>query len=139
MGSVLLIGGGSSAGKTTAATMIASWPSVTTRLRRPAPAGRHPDAFHCRSRLGLAAIAPAEPPSQDTELLRGPIMRAVERMRESGGVIEGEGIEPDLVTRLQRRSSVSVVYVIETDSDRIRATLNARRPNGRFVRDGNST
>ena len=132
MGRVLLIGGGSSVGKTTAATKVASWaqlPLVSVDQIRE----------EVSPRPFAAEAVWDSPPShlldvlrEDTQLLRGPITSAVESMRESGGVIEGEGIEPDLVTCLQRRSSVSVVYVIEVDGDRIRATLNARRQNGRF-------
>jgi hypothetical protein len=64
-----------------------------------------------------------------TRRLHPAILGAVEQLAPTGGVIEGEGIDPQLVADLAP-ASMTAVYVIEPSPTRLRATLRARAPGG---------
>lgn len=131
---ILLIGGPSSVGKTTAATTIAEIAGVplvsVDDLRR----DLGPSPFADDTSWDLPSGNLLEVLRQDTRLVRPSIVRAVEALAdEGGGVIEGEGIEPDLATSLSQSFDVAAVYIIETEPARIRATLESRPSSARFL------
>ena len=131
---VLLIGGSSNVGKTTAARSVAAAlgvdcvsldDCVPPRVRASSPF--HDDAIWDSDpgvlldalRAHTAALAPTVRELVDRERVRG------------DAVVEGEGIEPRLVTGWTH-FDVRAVFVVETSVQRLRATLTARdSPGGR--------
>lgn len=140
---VILIGGGSSVGKSTAAAEIArqhgfrhlqvdalrseKWSPAVTFFAGPATVwDLEPEILRDRL-IEMGAV------------LRPHILRLVSRQLASGAptVIEGEGIEPSLLESLTNRT-VRQVFVAELNEDRLAETLANRRSAGadRFRRLG---
>jgi hypothetical protein len=67
-----------------------------------------------------------------TRRLHPAILGAIEELAPTGGVIEGEGIDPRLVAGLVP-AGMTAVYVIETSPIRLRATFQARPSRARFT------
>lgn len=67
-----------------------------------------------------------------TERLQVPILACISDLAATGGVIEGEGIDPRLAPALAA-AGVATVYVIETDADQLRETFIARPSQDRFL------
>jgi hypothetical protein len=67
-----------------------------------------------------------------TRRLHPSILEAVEQLASTGGVIEGEGVDPRLVADLAP-ARMTAVYVIETSPIRLRATFQARASGARFT------
>ena len=67
-----------------------------------------------------------------TRWLHPAILEAVEQIATTGGVIEGEGIDPRLAAALAS-AGVPAVYVIETDPTRLHATFRTRRSGSQFT------
>lgn len=134
MGTVL-IGGSSNVGKTTAARSVAAalgapcisiddWipPSVagSSAFDDDRIWNSDPDELVAALRAQTGALAPT-------------VRELVERARARGRtvVIEGEGVEPRVATRLGG-DDVHAVFVVESSAQRIRATLQQRdSPGGR--------
>lgn len=130
---VLLIGGGSSVGKTTAATALAetmALPLVSVdALRRDIG----PSPFRDDATWDLPPARLLEVLRENTRIVGPAIVRAVGTLSDGGGgVIEGEGIEPDLVASLSTSLDVKAVYIIETEHSLIRAALEARPSSATF-------
>lgn len=67
-----------------------------------------------------------------TARLHPPILAVVDDLAVTGGVIEGEGIDPRLTGRAAG-NGVSTVYVIESDPGRLRVTFLSRPSRDRFM------
>lgn len=128
---VLLIGGGSSAGKTTAATALATERGI--------------------ERIDIGEIqraidGPWEPFVVDQGTWRSPATELCQRLVAKGrstepylvrrideltfagvgAIVEGEGVHPTAPARCARVDRVRAVFVIERDGDRLYATLDGR-------------
>jgi 2-phosphoglycerate kinase len=135
---LILIGGGSSLGKTTAAAEIARLYGMqhlqidAVRAEEPDPAvnfvGSSPEVWDLRPEILRDRLM------QMGALLRPHILRLVSTQLASGvpSVIEGEGIEPSLVESLSHQT-VRLVFVAEVSEKRLAETL-ANRPSAGAVR-----
>lgn len=133
---VVAIGGSASAGKTTCAPAVAALLGLdrvlhVDDLARDMQRTDEPHVFDAMS----------HPWSREPEYLVDQLVQwtaklhpligtAIDSLTATGGVIEGEGIDPRLVSHSML--DVGCVYVIETDPDRLRATFLARPSAGRF-------
>jgi hypothetical protein len=129
---VILIGGGSSVGKTTAAAEIARRRGLchlqvdALRAEEPNPAvdfiGSSPEVWDLGPEILRDRLI------QMGALLRPDILRLVSKQLASGvpTVIEGEGIEPSLLESLIE-GAVRLVFVAEVNENRLAETL-AMRP-----------
>ena len=72
---------------------------------------------------------------EETASLHPALLRLVGQLRENGGgaIIEGEGVEPDVVEAFAEDRHVHAVYVIETDPEMLRRTFAARASAARFL------
>jgi len=134
--SVLAIGGSASVGKTAAALSVAAGRGVAVvhvddlrhEMVGPGFAATMPDVWR-RPGAELVDIL-----RDETARLVPPITAAVAGLLASatGGVIEGEGIEPALTARWSP-DDVHAVFVVEDDADRLRAVFAARSSRDRFL------
>jgi len=132
---VILIGGGSSVGKTTAAAEIARRGGLR-HLQVDALRSEEPDPA-VNVFAGSAKVWDLEPEIlrdrliQLGALLRPHILRLVSKQLASGvpTVIEGEGIEPSLLESLTN-CTVRPVFVAEVNENRLAETLANRRSAG---------
>lgn len=134
---VLLIGGGASAGKTTAALSIARQLAVGPLVHLDDVRREDPRVVH---RLGDTSVWDREPAEllqlllEETASLHGVVAQLVAALRpnDGGAIVEGEGVEPELVSRLND-APVRCAYVIETDPVVLSRTFAARGPAARFL------
>jgi hypothetical protein len=135
---ILLIGGGSSVGKTTAALSIAHGPDVEPVVHLDDVRRENPRAVH---RLDVAGVWDSAPSDllqlllEETASVRAVLAHLVGGMGSDGlgAIIEGEGVEPELVDTLGADAPARFVYVIETDPVVLRRTLASRPSAGRFL------
>jgi hypothetical protein len=134
---VVAIGGSASVGKTTCAAGVARILGVTRIVHVDDLSA---DLQRAGQRHFLDTIdQPWSQPPVDlakgllgwTARLHPLILAAVDDLAVTGGVIEGEGIDPRFASHVGR-GVVSTVYVIESDPDRLRATFLARPSRDRF-------
>ena len=132
---LLMIGGGSSVGKTTVAHELGRRLGADVIDVDALPRDR---AVGLDGRLSEPGIWD-RPPSNLFQLLlettRGlaPRLRATIEARSlavEGAVVEGEGIEPRLFDAFEAGAQVRPVFVIETDPHRLRETLSHRVSRG---------
>ena len=135
---ILLIGGGASAGKTTAALSIAHELGVERVVRLDDARRGHPQDVH---RLDGADVWDSAPDDlfqlllEETASRHAVLAHLVAGMRSDGtrAIIEGEGVEPEIVETLAASAPVRGVYVIETDAVVLRRTFAARPSAPRFL------
>lgn len=130
-GVVLLIGGGSNLGKTTAAAQVAVELGAA-----------HIEVDELRDELDGTSGDPFSTPDvwlrpvdelfqglvESTSGIVGELVRLIERHAAGGGaaIIEGQGIEPNVLGLIDPGSDVRSVFVIEADPSRIATTLRGR-------------
>ena len=135
---VLLIGGGASAGKTTAALSIANEPGAGPVVHLDDVRRGHPRAVRRLDGAGVWDNAPRDLLQlllEETASLRAVLAQLVAGVRSdgTGTIVEGEGVEPEIVEALAPGAPVRGVYVIETDAVVLRRTFATRASAGRFL------
>jgi hypothetical protein len=98
----------------------------------------HPDAVHRLDGTGVWDAAPGDLLKLllvETASLHGVLAHLVAGMLSAGRgvIIEGEGVEPEVIDRLGADARVRCVYVIETDPVVLRRTFVARPSADRFL------
>lgn len=120
----ILIGGCSSIGKTTAAELLSKHLGVT-----------HCPLDKIRNSFGHPIFREFDSPEvwdNDIEDLVSIVRQMSIQLRPiiekwcintQSGLLEGEGIEPDMVSKLSYTNNLKVIYIIETDAERLHTTL----------------
>jgi hypothetical protein len=135
---ILLIGGSASTGKTTAALSIAHELGVEPVVHLDDVWRGHPQAVHRMDAAGVWDSAPGDLLQlllEETASRNVVLAHLVAGMRSdgTGAIIEGEGVEPEIVQTLAAAAPVRAVYVIETDAVVLCRTFAARPSAGRFL------
>jgi hypothetical protein len=135
---VVAIGGSASVGKTTCAERVAELLGVSEVIHVDDLSKRIQDNGepHPLETIDQPWRRPPTYLAQQliewTPRLHPAILEAVEQAASTGGVIEGEGIDPRLAPELAS-AGVAAVYVIETDPTRLHGTFRTRQSRSRFT------
>ena len=132
---VLLIGGGSNVGKTTAAAQLSAElgaEHVEVDELRGELDGRSGDPFAISNAWLRPVDELFECLVESTSRIADPLARLIDRHAARGGaaIIEGQGIEPSVLGLIDLGFDVRAVFVIEADRNRIETTLRGRDSDG---------
>jgi broad-specificity NMP kinase len=120
------IGGSSSVGKTTTARTLAredGYRHVEVDRTWTEHPGRE---LANKSVLRLPPQALCEKLVEKARVLQPQIVRWIVEQTDGRVVLEGEGFEPSIVDELDPALDVKVVFIVELDPERLRATLEGR-------------
>jgi hypothetical protein len=135
---VVLIGGSASVGKTSLADTLRRRQDISEVIHVDEIRRRLPAALHRLKAPGVWGNPPdrlLQLLLEETAAVRSDLIDITRDLvrRTKGAIVEGEGIEPDVLTAFNDEPEVRGIFVIETDSRALHTTFATRSSRSQFV------